>query len=158
MKLETYFNEMNTVYVYGLAAIIAVFLITFLSHIPFYFIMRKRMREMKFLADRFRLNFTSTLPNFFVLLLFYFFRDVRLNRLEGTIVGHPILIFDVYHFNLLQIHRYYQRETVVELDGKVVKAGYKNFSLARSSLTSIEELHKILKGLKQSQSAFEVAD
>lgn len=144
----------NPVYIFSIGIIIVIFAVTFLSHIPFYFIMRGRMREMESLANEFRLSFASSLPNFFVLLTLYFFRSLQLNRLEGSIAGHPILIFDVYHFNLLQIHKYYQRETIFELDGKVVKDGYKNFSLARSSLTSIEELHKILKGLKQSQGPF----
>ncbi|MDP2676583.1 MAG: hypothetical protein Q8O83_02780 [bacterium] len=151
-------EQLQSVYMLLGVVIIAIFVITFLSHIPFYFIMRGRMRRMKSLADEFRLSFTSQLPNFFVLLTLYFFRDLKLNRLEGTIAGRPLLIFDLYHFNLLQILKYYQRETVVEIDGKTVKEGYKSFSLIRSSLTSIEELHRILKGLKQSQGAFAPED
>jgi len=146
---------MHPVYFYSAVVVIAIFVITFVSHIPFYFLMRKRMREMQTLAQEFRLSFTSAFPHFWAVLFLYFFRDLKINRIEGTIAGRHVSVYDVYHFNLIQIYKYYERETVMEVDGKTLKEGYKNFSLARTSLTSIEELHKIFKGLKQSESPFE---
>ena len=109
---------------------------------------------MTALAEEFRLDMQDSFPGFFRVLNFYFLQDLKINFMKGEIAGHAVSLFDLYHFSAKEFLKYYQQETVIEIDGRVMRGGNANFSLARSSLTSIGELYKILKALKQSQGAY----